>query len=93
MATAVQAVWLMPSDIKAATLAEAHEALLRCRPSYDAEPQVWAAFHRRSAEVYTNIAKVDVRHRHEAGYWATAEMRRARDLEDNPPPRREYRTT
>ena len=82
----------MRADIEAATLAEAHEALLRCRPAYDAEPRVWAAFHRRSAEVYTNIAKVDARHRHEASYWAGAEMRRARDLEDNPPPRRQYET-
>ncbi len=83
----------MPSDIGVTTLAEAHEALLRCRPPYDAEPHVWAAFHRRSAEVYAHIAKVDGRHRHEAGYWAAAEMRRARDLEDNPPPRREYKAT
>lgn len=74
------------------TLAAAHEVLLKCRPSYDAGPEAWAKFHRHSAEVYAHIAKVDTRHRHEAGHWAAAELRRARDLEDHPPPRRSATT-
>lgn len=71
------------------TLAEAHEVLIKRRPPYDAGPGAWAKFHRHSAEVYAHIAKVDTRHRHEAGHWAAAELRRARDLEDDPPPRRD----
>jgi hypothetical protein len=39
-------------------------------------------FHRRSAEIYAEVAKVDRAHRHEAGYWAGAEIRRAREIED-----------
>lgn len=71
------------------TLSAAHKVLLKRRPPYDAGPEAWAKFHRHSAEVYAHIAKVDTRHRHEAGHWAAAELRRARDLEDDPPPRRE----
>ncbi len=63
--------------------------LLKRRPPYDAEPSLWARFHRHSAEVYAHIAKVDARHRHEAAQWAAAELRQARDLEDDPPPRRD----
>jgi hypothetical protein len=43
---------------------------------------VWARFHRHSAEVYANTAKVDERHQHEATHWAGAELRRAREIED-----------
>jgi hypothetical protein len=63
------------------SLYEAHESLWRQRPSRDAEPAVWIAFHRRSAEVYAATAKVDVRHRHEATQCAAIEIRRAREIE------------
>jgi hypothetical protein len=65
-----------------ASLAEAHEVLCRLRPRTDADPRVWARFHRHSAEVYANTAKVDERHQHEATHWAGAELRRAREIED-----------
>jgi hypothetical protein len=65
-----------------ASLAEAHEVLRQLRPRTDAGPRVWAEFHRRSAEVYANTAKVDERHRHEATHWAGAELRLAREIED-----------
>jgi hypothetical protein len=64
-----------------ATLFEAHEVLWRQRPSRDAAPREWIAFHRRSAEVYAATAKVDVRHRHEATQYAAVEIRRAREIE------------
>jgi hypothetical protein len=63
------------------SLFEAHEVLWRQRPSRDADPAVWIAFHRRSAEVYAATAKVDVRHRHEASQCAAIEIRRAREIE------------
>jgi hypothetical protein len=64
-----------------ASLFEAHEVLWRQRPSRDADPVEWVAFHRRSAAVYAEIAKVDVRHRHEATQYAACEIRRAREIE------------
>ena len=63
------------------SLFEAHEVLWRRRPSRDADPAKWVAFHRHSAEVYAATAKVDVRHRHEATQYAAIEIRRARDIE------------
>src|SRR5262245_50433988 len=64
-----------------ATLAEAHEVLWRQRPARDADPSAWVAFHRHSATVYAQTAKVDQRHRHEATQYAGIEIRRARDIE------------
>jgi len=64
-----------------ATLAEAHEVLWRQRPAQDAEPLVWVEFHRHSAEVYAQTAKVDLRHRYEATQCAGLEIRKARDIE------------
>lgn len=75
----------MSSKRKAAeqpkTLADAHEMLWRERPKRDADPLEWVAFHRRSAEVYSRTAKVDLRHRYEATQCAGIEIRRARDIE------------
>jgi hypothetical protein len=70
------------ADAVPATLAQAHEVLLRSRPRHEAEPDVWVAFHRHCAEMYAAVAKIDTGHRHEAGYWAAAEIRRAREIED-----------
>lgn len=66
-----------------ATLAEVHELLARKRPALDAGPRRWAAFHRRSAEMYVDVAKVDVGHQHEALNCAGAEVRQARAIEDS----------
>ena len=78
----VRVVWLMRSERQPATLAEAHDVLGRRRPKRDADPSEWVAFHRHSAEVYSETAKVDLRHQHEATQWAGAEIRRAREIED-----------
>lgn len=64
-----------------ASLTEAHEVLRRQRPSRDAAPSEWVAFHRRSADVYAATAKVDLRHQHEATQYAGIEIRRAREIE------------
>jgi hypothetical protein len=63
------------------TLAEAHEVLWRQRPARDADPLVWAEFHRHSARVYAQAAEADPRHRHEALQCAAVEIRKARDVE------------
>jgi hypothetical protein len=65
-----------------ATLAEAHEVLWRQRPARDADPSVWVDFHRHSAKVYAQTAKVDLRHQHEAAQCAGLEIRKARTIED-----------
>ncbi|MFI7679553.1 AMED_5909 family protein [Actinophytocola sp. NPDC049390] len=62
-------------------MAEAHEVLWRRRPAHDAAPAEWAAFHRRSAEVYAAAAKVDVPNRQEASQYAVFAIRRAREIE------------
>ncbi|MBB4903992.1 AMED_5909 family protein [Actinophytocola algeriensis] len=64
------------------SLFEAHEALWQRRPSHDAAPAEWIAFHRRSAEVYAAAAKVDVPNRGEASQYAAFAIRRAREIED-----------
>jgi hypothetical protein len=64
------------------TLSEAHEVLIRGRPRLDAAPRAWVVFHRHSAEVYANVAKVDIGHCHEATHCAGVELRQAREIED-----------
>jgi hypothetical protein len=63
------------------SLFEAHEVLWRRRPSHDAAPAEWMAFHRHSAEVYAAAAKVDVSNRAEASQYAAFAIRRAREIE------------
>ena len=63
------------------SLFEAHEVLWRRRPSHDAAPAEWMAFHRHSAEVYAAAAKVDVPNRGEASQYAAFAIRRAREIE------------
>ena len=63
------------------SLFEAHEVLWRRRPSHDAAPAEWMAFHRHSAEVYAAAAKVDVPNRGEASQYAVFAIRRAREIE------------
>jgi hypothetical protein len=64
------------------TLAEAHDVLWRERPAQGADLREWVVFHRHSAEVYTETAKVDQRHYHEAVQCAGIEIRKARAIED-----------
>ena len=63
------------------SLTEAREVAGRGRPARDAGPVAWAAFHRRNATVYAEVAKVDTRHHHEASQYAAVELRRAREIE------------
>jgi hypothetical protein len=66
-----------------ATLVEAHEVVRRQRPKLADEPRAWVAFHRRSAEIYSAVAEVDGRRRHEARYYAGREIRQARAVENS----------
>jgi hypothetical protein len=67
-----------------ATLVQAHEVLRGQRPKLDAPRSAWAAFHRRSAKVYSEVAKVDTAHQYEALQYARIEMERAGEIEDGP---------
>jgi hypothetical protein len=71
-----------PLEQVPSTLAEAHEVLWRQRPARDADVSEWIAFHRHCATVYSQTAKVDLRHRHEATECAGLAIRRARTIED-----------
>jgi hypothetical protein len=62
-------------------LTEAHDVLWRQRSARDADPLVWAEFHRHGATVYAQAAEVDLRHRHQALQCAGLEIRKARDIE------------
>lgn len=66
-----------------ASLAEAHEMLRSQRPEQGADLREWVAFHRHSAKVYVETAKIDRRHRHEAVHRAGLEIRKARGIEDS----------
>jgi hypothetical protein len=68
-------------QVAPSSLFEAHEVLWRRRPSHDAAPQEWMAFHRHSAEVYAAAAKVDTANRSEASQYAAFAIRRAREIE------------
>ena len=71
----------MAAQVAPSSLFEAHEALWSRRPSHDAAPAEWMAFHRHSAEVYAAAAKVDVLNRGEASQYAAFAIRRAREIE------------
>lgn len=71
----------MQADRQPRTLAEAHEVVWQSRPGLGADPSVWIAFHRRSADVYASAAKADGGHRDEASQCAVMEIRRAREIE------------
>ncbi|GAB1514839.1 AMED_5909 family protein [Actinophytocola sp. KF-1] len=71
----------MAQQVAPSSLFEAHETLWRQRPSHDAPPAEWAAFHRHSAEVYAAAAKVDASNRQEASQYAMFAIRRAREIE------------
>ncbi len=71
----------MAQQVAPSSLFDAHEELWRRRPAHDAAPAEWAAFHRRSAEVYAAAARVDVANRGEASQYAVFAMRRAREIE------------
>ena len=68
-------------SVSPSTLAEAHDVLWRQRPARDAALREVAAFHRYSAQVYSAVADVDTRHRHEALQCAGLETHKARQIE------------
>ena len=72
---------MVRQQVVPSSLFEAHEALWRRRPTHDAAPAEWAAFHRHSAEMYAAAAKVDAPHRGEASLYAVFAIRRAREIE------------
>lgn len=59
------------------TLMQAHDALVKVRPSANAPATEWQAYYRRSAAVYAEIAEVDRGHHHEALYWSARERHKA----------------
>lgn len=63
------------------TLMQAHDMLVRVRPSRDAPGDAWVKYYRRSAAVYADVAEVDRGHHHEAMYWANREQRKANELQ------------
>lgn len=62
------------------TLMQAHEALVRIRPSRDAPLAVWLAYYLRSVSLYEQITEIDPGHELEARYWVQRERRRAEDV-------------
>jgi hypothetical protein len=71
----------MAQQVAPSSVYEAHEELWRRRPSHDAAPAEWAAFHRHSAQVYAAAGRVDVSNRAEASQYAAFAIRRAREIE------------
>ncbi len=59
---------------------QAHQELVRIRPSRDASPAAWLAYYQRSVSVYEQIAKIDPGHEGEARYWAQREKARADNI-------------
>jgi hypothetical protein len=56
---------------------QAHEELVRIRPSLDASLTVWLEYYQDSVSLYELIAEVDPGHECEALYWARRERYRA----------------
>jgi hypothetical protein len=55
------------------TLMQAHEELVRIRPSRDASLAAWISYHQQSAALYTELAETDRDHHHECLHWAERE--------------------
>ena len=62
------------------TLMQAHEELVRIRPTGDASLAVWLAYYQRSVALYKQIAEIDPGHGPEARYWAQREQHRAEEI-------------
>lgn len=62
------------------TLMQAHEELVRIRPSRRAPLTVWLEYYQRSVMVYEQLAKTDPSHNGEALYWAQRERHRVDDI-------------
>jgi hypothetical protein len=62
------------------TLMQAHEALVRIRPTEDASLAAWLRYYEHSVALYEQIAHLDPCHDGEALYWAGRERRRVEEL-------------
>jgi hypothetical protein len=62
------------------TLMQAHEELVRIRPSRDASLAVWLEYYQRSVSLYELVAEVDPGHEVEALYWAQRERHHAEQI-------------
>jgi hypothetical protein len=62
------------------TLMQAHEELVRIRPSRDASLPVWLNYYQHSVSLYELIAEGDPGHECEALYWAQRERYRAEQI-------------
>lgn len=62
------------------TLMQAHQELVRIRPSHEASSAAWLAYYQRSVSVYEQIAETDPGHAGEARYWAQREQARAKNI-------------
>jgi hypothetical protein len=62
------------------TLMQAHEELVRIRPSRDASSVVWLEYYQHLVSLYELIAEVDPGHECEALYWAQRERHRAEPI-------------
>ncbi|MDQ2883757.1 MAG: hypothetical protein M3Y48_22025 [Actinomycetota bacterium] len=71
-----------PAQQQPTTLMQAHEALVRIRPSRDASLEAWQSYYQRSAALYAEIAEIDRGHHHEALYWAEREREKAKEVAD-----------
>ena len=66
--------------VMAQTLVEAHDALARIRPDWQAPLAQWLAYYQRSAALYAEVAEVDRGHHHESLYWADQQRQRAQEI-------------
>ena len=62
------------------TLMQAHEELVRIRPSQEASLTTWLEYYQHSVSVYEQIAEIDPSHEVEARYWAQREQHRAEHI-------------
>ncbi|MGH4011032.1 MAG: AMED_5909 family protein [Pseudonocardiaceae bacterium] len=62
------------------TLMQAHDELVRIRPSRDASLAAWLAYYQRSAALYAEVAEIDRGHHHECLYWAERERESAEEI-------------
>lgn len=58
------------------TLMQAHEELVRIRPSRDASLAAWLQYYQHSVSLYQQTAEIDPGHEIEALYWAQRERHR-----------------
>ena len=67
------------------TLAEAQEAVGRCRPRQEAPLAEWLAYHQRAAAWYAEVAEIDRGHHHEALATAGEHRKLAREIKTKIP--------